>query len=189
MNKLLVIDTETGGLDPSVYSILSLGAVVWNDGELEDEFEVFINEPDIKAEARALEINGIKWDWLRGHGVPPAEAVGRLDSFVRAHFSAAQIEEKIPIAGHNAGFDVAFLKRLYSFTEYRYNDLFSHRILDTAGIIRFLILADKIPLRSAGSDAGFEFFKIEVGKGERHTALGDARATAELLSRAVDLIK
>jgi DNA polymerase-3 subunit epsilon len=189
MNKLLVIDTETGGLDPAANSILSLGAVVWNDGKLEDEFEVFIAEPEIVAGTKALEISGIDVNWLREHGVPPNEAVTRLDLFVREHFSPEQLQEKIPLAGHNASFDVDFLKRLYSFTEYKYRELFSHRILDTAGIIRFLILAGKIPLKGAGADAAFEFFQIKVEEGERHTALGDARATAELLSRAIDLIR
>jgi DNA polymerase-3 subunit epsilon len=42
--RFLVIDTETGGLQPEMHSILSLGAVVWDDGILGEEFEVLIAE-------------------------------------------------------------------------------------------------------------------------------------------------
>ena len=34
MTKLLVVDTETGGLHPDRCSLLTLGAVVWEDGRL-----------------------------------------------------------------------------------------------------------------------------------------------------------
>ena len=189
MNKLLVIDTETGGLDPKLFSILSLGAVVWNDREILDSFEVFVTEPEIKAEREALEVNQINLDWLKANGVPPAEAVSRFHLFLDKNFGAGASREKINVVGHNVSFDVGFLKRLYSFTDYKYDEVFSHRVLDTAGIVRFLIIVGKLPLESAGSTAVFEHFQINVETGKRHTALADASATATLLTRLVDMVK
>lgn len=189
MNKLLVIDTETGGLDPKLFSILSLGAIVWNDGEIVDSFEVFVAEPELKAEAEALKINQIDMAWLKANGVPPGEAVSRFHLFLDKNFGAGQERARINVAGHNVYFDVGFLKRLYSFTDYKYDEVFSHRVLDTAGIVRFLIVAGKLPLESAGSTAVFEYFQINVEAGQRHTALADALATATLLTRLVDMVK
>lgn len=189
MNKLLVIDTETGGLDPKLFSILSLGAVVWGDGEILDSFEVFIAEPEIKAETEALAVNRINIDWLKANGVAPNEAVSRFHLFLDKNFGAGAERAKINVAGHNVSFDVGFVKRLYSFTNYKYDEVFSHRVLDTAGIVRFLIIAGKLPLEGADSTAVFEYFTIKVETGKRHTALGDALATATLLTRLVDVVK
>jgi DNA polymerase III epsilon subunit-like protein len=189
VNKLLVIDTETGGLDPKLFSILSLGASVWRDGAIEDSFEVFIAEPELKTEAEALAVNQINLDWLKSCGFPPPEAVARFHLFLDKNFGAPEAREKINLVGHNVSFDVGFLKRLYAFTDYKYGDIFSHRVLDTAGIVRFLIIAGKLPLESAGSTALFEYFKIKVEEGKRHTALGDAVATARLLNHLIDVVK
>jgi len=188
-NRLLVFDTETGGLDPVKYSILSLGAVVWEDGRLGDKFNIFVAEPQPAVEAVALSVNHIDMDWLRQNGVSPDEAVKRFHLFLEKNFGSLPLKEGIPVAGHNVNFDVGFLKRLYSLTTYNYDEIFSHRVLDTAGILRFLIICGKLKLSSASSNAAFEHFNISIDQGERHTALGDAIATAELLTCMMELVK
>lgn len=185
MHELLIVDTETGGVDPREFSVLSLAAVVWRGGRIEGEFDVFIAEPELKSEPEAMAINRIDLGWLRRHGVPPAEAVERFHAFLRANLGGTPADKKISLVGHNVNFDVGFLRRLYSFTGHRYEDYFSHRVMDTASIIRFLILAGKLPLENASLSAALEFFGIKVEKWERHTALADARATAELLNHAI----
>ncbi|MDQ6987932.1 MAG: hypothetical protein Q9M25_09030, partial [Mariprofundaceae bacterium] len=67
--------------------------------------------------------------------------------------------------------------------------VFSHRVLDTAGILRFLALSGKISISGAGSTAAFEYFNIDIKSSERHTALADALATGQLLTKLVELIK
>lgn len=51
--KLLSVDTETGGLDPNVQSILSLGAAVLEDGVVTDTINIWIAESEIVAEPTA----------------------------------------------------------------------------------------------------------------------------------------
>jgi DNA polymerase III epsilon subunit-like protein len=187
--QLLVIDTETGGLDPAKYSILSLGAVVWREGKLEDQFEVFVAEPQPVFEAEAMSVNRIDVDWLRLNGVDPKEAIERFHLFLRKNFGTFPPTERISIAGHNVNFDVGFLKRLYAFTTYNYSDIFSHRLLDTAGILRFLSISGKLDLNTASLDEAIEYFKINIDDSQRHTALGDAIATAQVLNYMIELVK
>lgn len=59
--------------------------------------------------------------------------------------------------------------------------------MDTAGVLRFLSLANLLPLSGAGLDEALKHFGIEVPDKKRHTALGDARATAQLLSKLVSI--
>jgi len=190
MSKLLVIDTETGGLDPLRDSILSIGAVVWDDGRLGDSFEVYVLEPTLQIDNKAMEVNRISLPWLYQHGLTPVDAVNQFVDFIGRNFKRYQdTRDKIPIVGHNVNFDVGFLKRLFSLAGQDYDEVFSHRVLDTAGILRFLNLARKISIPGAGSTAAFDYFHIDINSSERHTALADARATGQLLTKLVALIK
>ncbi len=188
MRRLLVIDTETGGLDPTTHSILSVGGIVWEEGRLVDSFEVFIVEPELVVDSRALQVNQIDLDWHRAHGLSPVDAMKALRFFLERHFGDPRTSGKVPLAGHNVSFDIGFLKRLCRLANVSFEEVFSHRVLDTAGIIRFLVLARKLDLPEASSTEAFKYFGIEVETGMRHTALGDARATATLLNKLIGLV-
>ena len=189
MASLLFIDTETGGLDSSRHSILSLGAVVWKDGDVVDSFEAFISEPEVVVDKRAMEINQIDITWLKNHGLPPIDVLETFHKFLEKNFEEVRRGGKIFIAGHNVDFDVGFLKRLYRLTGFDFGKLFSHRVLDTASVIKFLSLAGRLSLPEASSSAAFKHFDIKFDKGLRHTALGDAMATAYLMNKLLTLIR
>ena len=183
MKRLAIIDTETGGLDPNRYSLLTLGVVVWEQQSILDEFEMSVAEPEITTEEEAMAVNQCDVDLIRRNGLSPGNAVASLESFLRKHFNIGA--EQISVAGHNVSFDLAFLRRLYGLANKEFR-LFSHRVLDTASVIQFLSLAGRLPLQEAGSNQAFEYFGIRFNKGVRHTALGDARATAALLNQLLD---
>lgn len=188
MNKLVVIDTETGGLDANKVSILSVGAVVLNEKlNVIDKIEIYVKEDEIVAEDRALQINKIDLNWLKINGHNPYNAVLELEYFLSKHFDCSK-EHSIPVAGHNIGFDINFMKRLYRLAGKDYEKTFSHRTLDTSGIINFLNLTGNFEC-SSSSDKAFAHFKIVIAEEKRHTALGDALATAELLRGLVDITK
>jgi DNA polymerase-3 subunit epsilon len=86
------------------------------------------------------------------------------------------------LAGHNVAFDVAFLKRLYRLAGVSYPDFYSHRLLDTASLGLFFILSGHLPSGVAKSDELFAYFQIPFDRDRRHSALGDARATAQLIN-------
>jgi DNA polymerase III epsilon subunit-like protein len=58
--KYLVIDTETGGLDPEKNSILSIAGVLWEPGKtIEPVFDMYVKEHFIDVEPAALKVNKI----------------------------------------------------------------------------------------------------------------------------------
>ncbi len=189
MSRILLIDTETGGLDPEKHSILSLAAVVWTPQGIDAELELFVKEPEIFFEDEAIQINRIDVDWISINGLAPEFAVDSLESFVDANWPEEDRRHGILIGGHNVSFDVLFLKRLYRLARRDYKPTFSHRLIDTASVIQLLILAGRLPLERASSDQAFEYFGISVPEGQRHTALGDARATASLLNKLVEMVR
>ncbi|MEJ0060854.1 MAG: 3'-5' exonuclease [Terricaulis sp.] len=186
MTRMLVLDTETGGIDPMANSILSLGAVVWDDGVLGAEFEVKIKEPVLSLTIEAMGINKIDLVEHAKTALTPTDAMKKFRAFLKKHFKS---DDKIPLVGHNVAFDIGFLKRLCRLTEQNYDAIFSHRSTDTAGILRFMALAGRSNLNGAGLDEALAHFNVAMNGGLRHTALEDARATAVLLTKLVELAK
>lgn len=177
--RLLVIDTETGGLDPQVHSILSLGAVVYPYEPSVNEFSEFILERPVVVDTKALEVNRID---LVEHGkraLSPEKAWEKFILFVNAQAGLHRLFGKVVLAGHNVPFDIGFLRRLHRLSgdQTPFEEYFSHRFVDTMAVGVFMQLcgyvgkvglADLLPVVGLKNDA-------------QHTALGDARATAMLL--------
>lgn len=180
-DKILFLDTETGGINPLKHSLLSIGLVLWKGGEIYSQKEILINDGKLNASKKALEINKIDLENHIKNAVKPKKAIEILLDFIGNNFE----ETGITIAGHNIQFDINFLKIFFYKNEKSYENIFSHRIIDTSSILYFLYLSGKIKEKKISSDEAFEYFNIKVKK--RHSALGDALATAELFNKLISI--
>lgn len=176
-DKILFIDTETGGLDPNVNSLLSIAFVVWKKFRIVASKEVLIDDGILNVTEKALEINGIILEEHKKVAISPSEAIKVLEEFLSLHFRP---DEKITIGGHNVNFDVNFIKYFFNKNGYNFNKRFSHRYVDTATILYYLYLSNKISQKAISSQEAFDFFGIVVEN--RHTALSDAIATTKLFT-------
>lgn len=179
MTKLLFIDTETGGTDPNTHSILTAAFAVWEDGEVVDTLELSIVHEAYVVTSKAMEVNGID---LKAHkGISPFQAQFVIQEFVARHF-----DEKPTIVGQNVQFDEGFLKALLGSSTYE--GIFSHRVIDTASILRFLQLSGSLDVGGSGLSDAIKFFGIQMGD-ERHTALGDVLATVVVFNKLLEHMK
>jgi DNA polymerase III epsilon subunit-like protein len=183
-DRLLFIDTETGGQDPEKHSLLSLAMVVWEDMEIIDSQELLINDGVLSVTKEALSVNRINLEKHKQSAISPSQAIEKIFLFIRKHFPQ---QGKITLAGHNVHFDAAFLRFFFSKNSQNFNKIFSHRIIDTSSILYYLYLAGFIKQRAVSSDEAFELFGIKVEG--RHTAIGDAIATAKLFTKLLSLIR
>jgi len=176
--KLLFVDTETGGTDPDVHSLLSIGLVVWQDFHVVDSLELLVKDTELRASPEALAINKIN---LKEHFETALDldiAMERLLSFLRKNFMNG---EKVTVAGHNISFDIQFLKKFFKRNRLEYSRFFSHRSIDTSAILYYLFLRGTMIKKSISSDSAFDEFGIKVNA--RHSALDDALATAQLFNK------
>jgi len=183
-DKLLFIDTETGGLDPDKHSLLSIAMVVWEDMEIIDSQEILINDGILSVTEEALSINRIDIEKHKQSAISSSQAMDKILLFIGIHFPQ---QRKITLAGHNVHFDSDFLKCFFSANNKNFSDFFSHRIIDTSSILYYLFMAGRIKHRAISSDEAFDLFDIKVEG--RHTAIGDAIATAKLFTRLLYLLK
>ena len=183
--RFLVVDTETGGLDCQDHSILSIAGVSWTpNDEVKPVFDLFIKENEINTIEKALKINKIDLNEVKSKGFSPKEAVSKIRGHLDAHFGFDR--RPIQLVAHNAPFDLGFIRRLYRLAEQDMNLDFRDRALDSCSILQFLMISGKVKGFRASADVLFESAGVKIAEKDRHTAFGDAFATAKSLDILLD---
>lgn len=184
--KLVVIDTETGGLNPVDYSILTLGACVWENGHITGSpFHMYIHEDVMATSPEALRINGITSEQMRS-GKTPSFVVTAFEQWLRDQ----GVQGKPTLGGHNiAGFDMGFLKRLYRLAIKKMP--FDYHVVDTMSLAFALRLIGKLNVPNVKLDTLSDYFGVRVREGGvagAHRSDEDAIATAKVLTGLLRLI-
>lgn len=166
----VVFDTETTGLDPARDEIVQLGAVRVLNGRIvtSESFETLV-DPGRPIPGTAARVHGITASTVTG-APDPATAVAAFHRFARAE----------TLVAHNAPFDMAFLARHAR----RGGFDFDAPVLDT------VLLSAALFGESAEHtlDAIAARLGVTIDSVARHTALGDAAATASVLLRMVPML-
>lgn len=135
---MLWVDTETTGTDPQEHEIIELAAVRRTVDRREiGRFSVKVHPKHLEtAQPRALEVNGYTPEgWLGA--VHLEDALGKL-------FDLAELGDQAPVlAGHNVGFDRAFIRAAYDSEGLVHAPLDYHAI-DTASLAWPLCAAGRI---------------------------------------------
>ncbi|MED7667923.1 3'-5' exonuclease [Pseudomonas moraviensis subsp. stanleyae] len=161
--RWVVLDLETTGLNINRDRVLSIGAVVIEDGAIDfrQQFERTLQCRELKLSPSVL-IHGLGPNAIAA-GSEPAEALLELLEFIGDS----------PVLAFHAPFDQHMLGR--ALKEHLGHKL-QHVFLDVADIAP--LLCPQAQIREAGLDEWIEWFRLEVV--ERHNASADALATAEL---------
>jgi DNA polymerase III alpha subunit (gram-positive type) len=186
MSLILFVDTETGGLDPQIHSLLSVAFCIWRDGTIIPSKEWYIKQPHYVVTSEALEINKIDLVKIQTSGVTPAEFIAQSGQWLLDN-GISKEDFPIVLGGHNVQFDADFLEANFGV---QFMESFSHRCVDTASLIRFLCDVGKLPaeLMSGSSAKAMDFFKLN-SESERHSAAADIKGTAELYNELIKLVK
>ncbi|OOV91730.1 3'-5' exonuclease [Pseudomonas sp. MF4836] len=161
--RWVVLDLETSGLNLNRDQVLSIGAVVIEDGAIDfsQQFERTLLRVDHKLSPSVL-IHGLGPSAIAA-GCDPAQALLDFMEFVGDS----------PVLAFHAPFDQHMLGRaLKDSLGYR----LQHSFMDIAELAP--LLCPQANIREAGLDDWIDWFKLQVG--ERHHAAADALATAEL---------
>lgn len=167
----VAFDTETTGLSPKTDDVIQLGAVrILNGRIVEGEFlDCYVN-PGRPIPSASTKIHGIRDADVAD--APHFDTIGRtFHAFCR----------NAVIVAHNAPFDMGFLRRHEAQMGVEWN----HPILDT--VLLSAVIFGVTETHSL--DALCERLGINIPENLRHTAHGDARATAEALVKLIPLLE
>ncbi|MDJ0820826.1 MAG: 3'-5' exonuclease [Paracoccaceae bacterium] len=165
-----VFDTETTGLLPHKDEIVQIGALRVLNGRIVpgEEIDLLVN-PGRPIPPASTKVHGVSDAMVAGQ--PDITHAGRVfHDFAR----------DAVIVAHNAPFDMAFLHRYAD----RIGVAWDHPILDTVLLSAVLFGASE----THTLDALSERLDVTIPDHLRHTALGDARATAEVLVRILPML-
>lgn len=161
--RWVVLDLETSGLNMSRDQVLSIGAVVIEDGaiDLSQQFERTLLRIDHKLSPAVLI-----------HGLGPSAIAAGCEP-VQALLDFMEFVGNSPLLAFHAPFDQHMLGRaLKESLDYR----LEHQFFDVAEIAPLLF--PQANLKQAGLDDWTAFFGLQAE--ERHNASADALVTAEL---------
>ena len=182
--NFLFVDTETGGLNPEVHSLLTATFTV-TDKDLRPlgTLNLKIKHDTYVVTAEALRINKINLIEHDKVATPIPTAQILLDNFI---FNYGQKNNRLMLAGHNPGFDKDFIKNTFNSTVW--NEVMSYHSLDSIGLGVILKMVGVLPEKQSLSlEPLAKAMGIPVE--EFHTSQGDVNATINLVKKSVSLWK
>ncbi len=165
--EFVAFDLETTGLSPKKEVITEIGAVIYRDGEIVEEFQSFVN-PHRPLSQKITELTGITDDMLRD--APDIDEV--LPKFLA--FCGDR-----PLAAHNADFDVSFILAAAQKLNIDYNPTY----VDT------LIMAQNLlpDLKNHKLNIVADF--LELPEFNHHRAVDDGRTVAHMLRKFFEMLR
>ena len=169
MERLIVLDTETTGLDvDDGHKIIEIGCIEIIDRNItENSFHYYIN-PERLVDEKAYEIHGISNKFLKDK----PKFIDVIEKFIEYISDSALVI-------HNAPFDLGFLKSEYIRSGYQQEVLYRDReIIDTLKIAR-----QKSPGKRNTLDALCSRYSVDNTDRSLHGALLDAKLLASVYLR------
>ncbi|KIC17610.1 3'-5' exonuclease [Leisingera sp. ANG-Vp] len=166
-----VFDTETTGLLPHKDEIVQIGALRVVRGRIieEEQFETLV-DPGLPIPAASTRVHGVTDAMVQG-APAIAEAAREFHRFA----------SDAVIVAHNAPFDMAFLHRHAK----QAGVSWEQPVLDTVLLSAVLFGASQ----NHTLDALCERLGVTIPPALRHTAMGDARATAEVFCKMLPMLE
>lgn len=177
--EFVVFDTETTGLDQRRDKVLSIGAIKVRGLQVlvSDTFECLVQQEGAPA-TKSAEVHGLLSSQLEG-GIPEREAVEGFIDFIG----------NAVLVGQHVAFDIGMINQMLK--RQGISGKLRNRSVDTAHLAIRLERrhADSHTLKTAeySLDALCERYNLPTE--DRHTASGDAFATALLLLKLLSLAK
>ena len=193
LNKLLVVDTETGGLKHKTHSLLSISMAVvdFESKGVIDRCTWNIKHNEYVVTPEALAVNKIDLVEHHNNAMDAIEVANDIINFLQLHFTQ---KDRAVMFGQNVKFDKDFIETFFEqidveYLSCAYSKLVSHRFFDLMSVSIFLNLAGIIDTDGLRLEDMLQYLGIQVDERDRHTAEGDVNSTIDVLNEFLDLVK
>lgn len=190
MNKIIFIDTETGGVNPEKSALIQLSGIIRIDKKDIEKFNFYIKPfENSEVNEKALEVQGRTLEELKTEKyIEEKEVYKQFVNLLDKYIDKYDRTDKFIVAGYNVRFDVDILKAF--FQRHGNNFLFSYldsSMLDPLYSIRLLQTAEILPvLENNKLETWCKHFGIEL---KAHDSLEDIEATKKLIGKLISLIR
>jgi DNA polymerase III epsilon subunit-like protein len=175
------MDTETGGLNPQMSSLLDFAVIVCDANfNVQSTFSCKTKPVDgtYQLTAGAMHVNQID---IISHDREASNYTQALESFA-TFLSPYLFGAKLIPTGWNVKFDIDFIvEHIFDGDRYGWNDVFHYRVFDLQSVARMYSLQGKIPSKVGSLESAARHFGLS--ERQEHTALGDAYLTLEVAKK------
>ena len=190
MNKIIFIDTETGGVNAEKSALIQLSGIIEVDGTEKEKLNSYIKPfENSEVNEKALEVQGRTLEELGTEKYIDESIIYKkfleiLDKYIDKYDK----NDKFIVAGYNVKFDIDILKALFERNNNKFLfSYFNSSMLDPLYSVRLLQVADMLPvLENNKLETWCKYFNIEL---KAHDSLQDITATKKLIEKLVELIK
>lgn len=190
MNKIIFIDTETGGVNAEKSALIQLSGIIEVDGTEKEKFNFYIKPfENSEVNEKALEVQGRTLEELGTEKYIDESIIYKkfleiLDKYIDKYDK----NDKFIVAGYNVKFDIDILKALFERNNNKFLfSYFNSSMLDPLYSVRLLQVAGMLPvLENNKLETWCKYFNIEL---KAHDSLQDITATKKLIEKLVELIK
>ncbi len=166
-DSFIIFDIETTGLSTASCGITQIGAVVYCNGEVQEEFETYVN-PAMPIPQSITELTGITDDMVKA---APSER-DAVEAFLK--FANGRL-----LIAHNASFDIGFIRKVANLNGLE----FENPYLDTVSLSRYInpeLSRHKLNLLA-------EYYKL--GDFDHHRATDDTKMLAAIFGCMVEKLR
>lgn len=175
--KILWLDIETTGLDPTLHSAIEIAGIVDIDGKAVLEFDYFVKpHPDFEIDDYALQVNKISRDKMKKF---PEISIthAQLKDMMGKYVDPYDKRDKFVIAGQNISFDLDFLSHFFM----RQGDSYLGSFIDFRNRIELMDITRGLKALGFIENVKLEAVCKELNVNiNAHNALSDIKATREL---------
>ena len=180
--KYIVLDCETGGLEPLECPITQIGLLILDDNLKEvNRWETYVKPyNDLKIHKEALDATGLRMSDIN-NGITKSELLAQLISIFKGQNDRKKgkwhsLGNPI-IVGHNIGFDIGFLNYLFNDGKEELTKYISKNSIDTMCLLKMLEPERSVfNLKQCCLDHGIELK-------DAHKAMADVIATSTLFKK------
>jgi DNA polymerase III epsilon subunit-like protein len=183
-NPTLVLDTETGGLDPTSSALCSVSVMLPNG---KNDKTWFIKPYDKDYSHKALEVNGLTLEYLEVNGVTLDQFKAEFIAYLKDNFHNSTFGS-IQLLGHNIAFDIGFLKETFG---EEYKKYFHYHFKDSMILANMLKDTQIIPIKQKINlkDLYIYFFGEDEVSKNAHSSLADCLMCLEIYGKMLKLIR
>lgn len=185
--KILWIDCETTGLDPSRNDIITLSLIAEIDKEVKETLTLKIQPMDWNnIEEEAIKTHGITKEQMRTFD-PPKKAHNKLIAFLTKYVDRYNKKDKFQPAGYNVTFDMLFLGEFFKKVEDKYFGAWiDYHKFDVATLVQFFHLKgilnfENYKLATVASQLGVDL--------QAHDSEEDIVATRKVCYKLLDMLE
>ncbi len=190
----VIFDTETSGLDPDLYQLLTAGFILLDkDLNILAKREWKFQYPKYVTDPEAMKINKIDINRHHIQADDSKQCLLEINETLRFYMTEQKLESWIVI-GHGVSFDINFLKRTETKVGLDKNclvsALFNRRVIDTQSNAMMFDMMHFLPKNincSLVSQAAWVGCQDIDSK--KHTALGDCELILEVLKTQINVIQ